>query len=398
MKSSNSFNAPFEKSFLNKKAVSLTLQLQKHGYQAYLVGGCVRDLLLKQRPKDWDIATDAKPNQIKKIFSRRSRIIGRRFPIVHVKAGRQTFELATFRAPPRKKRIIKTLARDARFGTIESDAKRRDFTVNSFYLNPQTMKIFDFHCGRKNLKENKLISIGPPKERFREDPVRILRLIKFMRRLNFEIGEQEIEAAESLSYLMTEVAPARLTDETLKLLRIQDTAGAFLDLKELNLIGTLLPEVDEWINKDEQRFSVLISRMQALDSMPWKSPPTSSLLLSVLYGPCVEEDILNSEFYEFHTPQKIANRWVQLFSQRGHIPRDISQSAKSILAIQHQLEPGISPKDFGISKRGIAYLRNQPYLRDALRYLEIRLRANNSDLKLSEDWRNKLLPKRTPRR
>ena len=181
---------------ISRFAVDIIKKLQDHSYEAYLVGGCVRDLLANIEPKDFDIATNAEPKEIRKIF-KASRIIGKRFQLVHVYKGRQIIEVATFRAGLNKNNtniendLIKDdagkIIRDNIWGSIEDDCNRRDFTINAIYFCPINKTFKDFHDGIQHVKEKKVISIGDPLYRFEEDPVRSLRAMRFATKLNFKI-------------------------------------------------------------------------------------------------------------------------------------------------------------------------------------------------------------------
>ena len=389
---------PFSAKRLDRRAVSVVNQLRQAGHETYLVGGCVRDLLLGLSPKDFDIATSATPQQVRRVFGRRSRIIGKRFPIVHVRSGQEIYEIATFRSAPKKSKETKTLARDTNYGTVESDALRRDFTINALYLDPESLRIYDWTDGLGDLEKRLMRSIGDPNVRFKEDPVRILRLIKFMRRLDFDPGSAEIDAARSLASVVKEAAAARIADEVLRLMRTKCMTGVFADLFELKLLPTMLPEVSHWLKQDENNYQLLSRQLAALDSMPWRNSPSGALLLACLYGPMVEQEVMATSNYEFHTPQRVAVSWLRGFQERAHMPRHVLSDAKHILALQHRLDTDIAPKKHGISSKAVGPLRRQPYLKDALRYCEIRLLAAGRDTQLCQDWRNKLLPKSPSRR
>ncbi len=172
---------PFSRRRLDRGGTEIVRRLQEAGFEAYFVGGCVRDLLLGRQPKDFDIATSARPNQVRRLF-RRSRIIGRRFRLAHVYSGREVFEVATFRrVPPElEEGEVQMIREDNTFGTAAEDARRRDFTVNALFLDPVEGEIVDWVGGFEDLAARRLRSIGDPRLRFREDPVRILRLLKFL--------------------------------------------------------------------------------------------------------------------------------------------------------------------------------------------------------------------------
>ena len=190
---------------ISPNALKVVEDLQQAGYQAYLVGGCVRDLLLDKKPKDFDVTTDATPEQIKATF-RNGRIIGRRFKLVHVRFGYEVIEVATFRASACDRDQVAShemsegdqgqLLRDNVYGSIEEDVVRRDFKVNALYYDPIGDEILDFVDGMSDLKNKKLTSIGEPKQRFREDPVRMLRVIRFASKLDFEMEPEALEMIE----------------------------------------------------------------------------------------------------------------------------------------------------------------------------------------------------------
>ena len=207
-------------------AVEIINKLQDHNYEAYLVGGCVRDLLANIKPKDFDIATNAEPKEIRKIF-KASRIIGKRFQLVHIYKGKQIIEVATFRAGLDKNSttiendLIKDdagkIIRDNIWGNIEDDCNRRDFTINAIYFCPISNTFKDFHDGAQHVKEKKIISIGDPLYRFEEDPVRSLRAIRFATKLNFKLDSKVKEAIYEKGDLLGNISNARLFDEFCKI-------------------------------------------------------------------------------------------------------------------------------------------------------------------------------------
>ena len=208
---------------ISKFAISIVKDLHKNNFKAYLVGGCVRDLLCGINPKDFDIATDATPEQIRKIF-RASRIIGKRFKLVHVFNRSELIEVATFRSgnngfnddnlvTDQSGKII----RDNVWGTLEEDTYRRDFTINALYYCPITGKIEDYNKGLKHIHNKEIVSIGDPDLRFEEDPVRSLRAIRFCTKLNFKINNDIKEAIYKKGHLLSSVSNARLFDEFCKI-------------------------------------------------------------------------------------------------------------------------------------------------------------------------------------
>ena len=194
-------------------------ELQHAGYSAYIVGGGVRDLLLGRAPKDFDVATDASPEAVQSLF-RRARIIGRRFRIVHVMFGRETIEVTTFRAAHTNGQTDAhgRMLNDNVFGTREEDAYRRDFTVNALYYDPIAETLIDPMGGVDDLSARLLRMIGDPTTRYREDPVRMLRTVRFAAKLDFQVDPPTLQPIRTLAPLLENVPPARLFDEVMKLL------------------------------------------------------------------------------------------------------------------------------------------------------------------------------------
>jgi poly(A) polymerase len=208
---------------ISKFAISIVKDLQDKNFQAYLVGGCVRDLLCGIEPKDFDIATNATPEQIRKIF-KASRIIGKRFKLVHVFNRSELIEVATFRSGEDSSDIGNLVTdqsgkiiRDNIWGTLEEDTYRRDFTINALYYCPFTQKIADHNDGMKHVHEKIIVSIGDPQKRFAEDPVRSLRAIRFSNKLNFKIDKEIKEAIYDKGDLLSSISNARLFDEFCKI-------------------------------------------------------------------------------------------------------------------------------------------------------------------------------------
>ncbi|NKB47689.1 MAG: polynucleotide adenylyltransferase PcnB, partial [Legionellales bacterium] len=207
---------------ISNNALKVLQQLAKHQFSSYLVGGAVRDLLLRKAPKDFDIATDAKPNEIKKIFPN-CRLIGRRFRLAHIifRHGREIIEVATFRAAEDKPHAIRDkhhagmIVRDNIYGTIEEDVWRRDFTINALYYDYANKAIIDFTGGMADLTQKNIRLIGDPQKRFREDPVRMLRAIRFASLLEFTIDPQTTAVIPQLAHLINHVSSSRLFDELL---------------------------------------------------------------------------------------------------------------------------------------------------------------------------------------
>jgi poly(A) polymerase len=252
---------PISRRAIDPDALKVLYRLQQFNYTAYLVGGSVRDLLLQRRPKDFDVGTDAHPYQIKKLF-RNCWIIGRRFRLAHVRFGSKTIEVATFRRnllpgtenepattePPLEHEVEVPSAdllihHDNTFGTPEEDAFRRDFTINALFYDIATFSIIDYVGGLEDLREGVVRSIGDPRHRFQEDPVRMLRAIAFAARLGFRLDRPVIDAIAEHGPLIANASPARLIEEYYKVLRSGAAERTFRLLGEHGLLETITPEL-----------------------------------------------------------------------------------------------------------------------------------------------------------
>lgn len=251
---------------ISHSAIRVVEQLQKAGYTAYLVGGCVRDLLLDGHPKDFDVATDATPEEIKHTFSRNARIIGRRFKIVHVRYGREITEVTTFRGVPGKSDTHPghnqsdkgMLLRDNVYGDIRSDALRRDFTVNALYYALNDGAILDYTGGLEDLEKRQLRLIGDPNARYKEDPVRMLRAVRFVAKLGFSITpETEAPIYDHANYL-ADIPPARLFEEVLKLFLSGYATAVLTKLREFGLLRYLFPGTEESLSKGSKYYYELV--------------------------------------------------------------------------------------------------------------------------------------------
>ena len=251
LSSETTLRVPREKHGLARERISpaaakVCSVLRDAGFSGYVVGGAVRDLLLNIEPKDFDVATDARPEQVKPLF-RRAIIIGRRFRLVHVMLGPETVEVSTFRsadADTSEKDEHGRVLRDNVFGTQEGDARRRDFTVNALYYDPATEEVVDFHGGLADLKKRVMRVIGDPETRFREDPIRMLRAVRLGAKLGLTIDPDTREPIREMAPLMERVPPARLFDEMLKLLLSGHASACLRQLREVGLHKGVLPLLD----------------------------------------------------------------------------------------------------------------------------------------------------------
>ena len=248
---------PISRADISPNALKVLYRLKDAGYQGFLVGGAVRDLLLGLHPKDFDIATDAHPEQVRKLF-RNCRLIGRRFHLAHVRFGMEIVEVATFRAAhtevdedhgvdETEHRVLDVhgrILRDNLYGTIEEDVWRRDFTANALYYNIADYSIWDYVGGVPDAEARVLRLIGDPETRYREDPVRMLRAARFAAKLDFTIHPDTEAPIRKLAYMLDAMPPARLFDETMKLMLAGSGLASFDLMARLGLLAHLMPEVD----------------------------------------------------------------------------------------------------------------------------------------------------------
>jgi poly(A) polymerase len=265
-------------------------ELQRAGHFAFVVGGAVRDLLLGRKPKDFDIATSATPEEVRSIF-RRSRIIGRRFQIVHVLCGAETVEVSTFRAHFTREATEENTDEHGRmlsdnvFGTQAEDAMRRDFTVNALFYDPVKEEVWDYVHGMKDLKAKKLVMIGDPAARYREDPVRMLRAARLAAKLGLDIDAKTKEPIRQMRHLLENVPQARLFEEILKLLLSGNAVECVRVLRELELHHGLLPLLDTAL-EDPEAGPFAMAALRATDERLASDKPVSPafLLAALLWG------------------------------------------------------------------------------------------------------------------
>jgi poly(A) polymerase len=257
---------PVSRKLISPNALKVLYRLNKGGYDAYLVGGGVRDILLGLKPKDFDIATNATPEQIKELF-RNCRLIGRRFRLAHIVFGREIIEVATFRghhdtAADNKKNCQKTskqneqgmLLRDNIYGSIDEDAQRRDFTINAMYYSLKDFTVHDFANGIDDIEKQQIRLIGDPQTRYREDPVRMLRAIRFATKLKMTISTETNAPIKELAPLLENIPPARMFEEFNKLFLSGKALENFTLLRSYGLFYHLFPSVEEALKEQQPHY------------------------------------------------------------------------------------------------------------------------------------------------
>lgn len=247
--------------YIDTRALDIVERLKKNGFETYLVGGCVRDLLVQVVPKDFDIVTNAQPQQIKKIIPF-CFIIGRRFKLVLAKRGEQQFEVATFRRQMNEEELLdaknavevgdEVIIADNMFGTSEEDAKRRDFTINALFYDPTTNEIKDFVSGLEDIQTRTIRMIGSPHDRLVEDPIRILRALRLSHKLGFQIDPELRAQMKTTSVTLQQTILPRKREEYLKILRLKDPCIALMEMYDLQILHSTLPGLCALIENSDQ--------------------------------------------------------------------------------------------------------------------------------------------------
>ena len=286
---------PVSRKSISRAALKVLYTLHEGGFEAHLVGGGVRDLLLGLNPKDFDVATDARPEQVKELFPS-CRLIGRRFRLAHVRFGREIIEVATFRGSHHsgdegQMDADGRIVRDNVFGDIEEDAVRRDFTINALYYNIADFSIVDYVGGCDDLKARTLRLIGDPATRYREDAVRMLRAARFRAKLGFELAQDTRAPIEELRDMLLDIPTARLFEEALKLLQTGHAKSSFDALRELKLLQYLFPVAERHLEAGTQGYAQLVENALANTDkrVAEDKPVTPAFLYAVLLWPEVQE-------------------------------------------------------------------------------------------------------------
>lgn len=300
---------------ISPNALRVLYRLRDAGFSAYLVGGAVRDLLVGQHPKDFDVATDATPEQIKQQF-RNCRLIGRRFRLAHVVFGREIIEVATFRANSddgsgdRQTHEDGRLLRDNVYGTIEDDAIRRDFTANALYYAIEDFSVRDYCGGFEDVMARRLRLIGDPEQRYREDPVRMLRAVRLAAKLGFTIDGPTADPIPVLAPLLAEAAPARLFEEILKLFLSGNAVASFQGLERTGLLPVLLPESAAALqsNRSGALRAMLLEGLAGTDARVANDEPVSpAFLFALLLWPAYCKALIGLQAQGVH-PEEAARR------------------------------------------------------------------------------------------
>ena len=376
---------------ISPNALRVLYRLRDAGYSGYLVGGAVRDLLVGGHPKDFDIATSATPEEVRHLF-RNSRLIGRRFRLAHVVFGREIIEVATFRANvddgsgDRELHEGGRLVRDNVFGTIEDDAVRRDFTANALYYAIDDFSVLDYTGGFDDVRNGLLRLIGDPEQRYREDPVRMLRAIRLAAKLNFTIEPSTAEPIERLAGLLAESAPARLFEECLKLFLSGHAVQSFLGLEQHGLLRVLLPETAAALasNRSGALRRMLLEGLRGTDVRVANDEPVSpAFLFALLLWPAYCRTLMGLQAQGMHAAEaqrRAADRVTLHQLSMIALPRRFSLPMQEIWLLQSRLSQR-QPKR-------VARLLAHPRFRASFDFLVLRQFASNEHAEEVAFWQD----------
>lgn len=384
---------PISRKQVSRAALDVLYGLHKAGFEAYLVGGCLRDILCGREPKDFDVSTNATPEQVNRLF-KRSRIIGRRFQIVHVRFGREVIEVSTFRAMNREDNPDRDqhhaheetglVLRDNTWGSIEEDALRRDFTINALYYNIADFTLHDFVGSLDDIDEQVIHLIGDPETRFREDPVRMLRAARFAAKLGFHIDPATGDPIPDLAELLLQVPSARLFDEVLKLFLSGHARDSYEQLQSLGLFRFLFPETQQALEGEKGQIweAMLLAAMDNTDKrLADGKPVTPAFIYAVLLWPIIQERMghyLSSGLPPAQALHKSATRALNTQIKHTAIPRRFSTVMREMWELQLRL-------DKRAGKRADAMMEH-PRFRAAYDFLLLREQAEEIKPGLGDWW------------
>jgi len=388
------------RALISDNAIKVLHRLKDAGYASLLVGGCVRDLLLGREPKDFDVVTDARPEEIRKLFHN-ARVIGRRFRLVHVRFGRDIIEVATFRAVPRdiseesipreeeegegaENGNVMELGSHNVFGTQEEDAVRRDFTVNALYYNIRDFSVMDYIGGVEDLKRGVLRVIGDPETRYREDPVRMLRAVRFAAKLGFRIEDRTAAPIRELAPLLASVPAARMFEEVLKLFHGGYALETYELLRHYGLFRYLFPLTEKSLEREDNGFPVtLIPRALAnTDSRLNEDKPVTPAFLfaALLWEPVRAETgaLMARGMNGYDAMQRAAERVLREQLRHVSIPKRFSVPMREIWSLQNRFERRAGQQAFRL-------LENKRF-RAAYDFLLLRAETGEADRGLADWW------------
>lgn len=377
------------KSNINVNALKVLNRINSSGYQAYLVGGSVRDLLIGKDPKDFDVATNATPNQIKKLF-RNARIIGRRFKLVHILFGREVIEVATFRGKDEDNtndnQITNErgmLVRDNVYGTLQDDVWRRDFTINSLYYNINDSSIIDYCGGVKDVHQKVIRLLGDAETRYQEDPVRMLRALRFSAKLHFTLAEETAAPIKPLSHLLQNISSSRLFDEMIKISQCGEAGRAFDLMLQYGIFAQLFQATHRLQQQNESVSKLIQIALANTDARIRDNKPiTPSFLFAVLLWFPLKARAIEIQNNEALPPLAALERAMTdvIVEQNRSIavPKRFTQMMREIWLLQFRFEKRTGTRALS--------LLGHPRFRAAYDFLVLRSKVNDEKPALAQWW------------
>lgn len=376
---------------IDKPALDVLYDLKRAGYQAFMVGGGVRDLLLGLEPKDFDVVTDAHPDEIKRVFRHRCQLIGRRFRLAHIRFGRQIVEVATFRgddedsrSPARQVDSAGRVTRDNVYGSLGEDVWRRDFTLNALYYDINDFSIVDYTDGMADLLAGQIRLIGDPDIRYREDPVRLIRAVRFAAKLGFQIEPDTEQPLYELGYLLENVSHARMFEEVLKLFHSGVAVQVYEKLRHYDLFKHIFPLTDQLLESEVDHFprQLVMAALKSTDKRirENKSVNPAFLFSALLWEPLMQrrsvylEEGLNPQDALFAAANDVLSQQVTHTS----IPKRLTAQMRDIWSLQFRLQ-----RYHGARAQ---QLRSHPRFRAAYDFIGVRVDAGETELKELFDW------------
>lgn len=372
---------------LDADAVYVIKRLREAGYTAYLVGGSVRDLLVKKKPKDFDISTSARPEEIKYIFQRSCLLIGKRFRLAHIRFGHKILEVSTFRSGENDSDLI---VHDNLWGTPEEDVLRRDFTINGLFYDPENHTVIDFVGGWKDIHKHVLRTIGDPVTRFRQDPVRMIRLLKFRARFDFDVDIQTLQALSKCREEIVKSSPARILEEILRMLESGAAAPFFRLITESGMLDLLFPCLNYFLEgKYNENVYKLLTIADDINLNSGRKTLDRAILTACLLYP-----ILDREIHVKYLDHNIIPNFGQIValtsslvhgvvtSSFSHFPKRLSMLANYILATQYRLVP------LGGKRHHRPKIMHNKEFELALKFLKIRALEDSALMEEYTWWQN----------
>lgn len=373
---------------VDKQAFYVIEKLKHNGYLSYLVGGSVRDLLLNLRPKDFDISTSAKPEEIKRLFKGNCILIGKRFRLAHIRFGRKVIEVSTFRAGETEE--ARLILRDNIWGNPEQDVLRRDFTINGLFYNPEVQTLIDYVNGFKDLEKKIIRTIGDPKVRFVQDPVRMIRLLKFKARFDFHIEDETFNAMISLKNEITKSSPARVLEELFKMLESASSKRFFYLLTKHEILNILSPTLGNYYQKNPHAYNML----EIIDNFIKKNHPKvldrslliSSLIFDILQTTLISEFVKKNKHLDLSIIYFEAKKIIDdVFKKFFHLSRKIKTQMLSILTNQFRIKP------LTIQKKRILKIPKDPFFGLALEFFNLRSMQDPKLTSIYTQWNEKFI-------